>query len=559
MQDNLQTQPAQSVQPAQPMQPMQPVQPTETPETKCMREKFGFFGLATLIYAIFYAFCMIHNDAGIAFLFFLAATVVYFGLTLFQLKVTFKKRNIFYIISILLLGVSTICTDSWVIIHLNKLAILLLVMCLLLNQYFDTAKWNLLKFTGSICQLMAMSFGQLGRPFVDGITYFKEKGKLNKKVLYALLGVLIAIPILAVATSLLSSADALFWHLTDSLWRGIYLDDILNLTVRVCFLFFASYTLTAYLCKHSIREEVRDLRKGEPVLAITVMSLLSVLYLVFSAIQIWALFLGKMQLPEGYTYAAYAREGFFQLLTVSILNLFLVLICLSFFRSSKVLKVVMTIMSLCTLVMCASSMMRMIIYIRYYYLTILRVFVIWTLVAVFVLFIGVLISIYRESFPLFRYGVVTITLLYLALSFSHPDYIVARVNLANAPGIDGEGWSESEEQDYGENFFSGPFFLGREYDDYFYLEQLNTDAAPAVIPYMKSLNYDLSAYDQLEPVISRYPYSEDEMTVDEQKRFGYYYLQGNKEAIESMSLRTFNVSRYMAGKLIKDCDGRMEK
>ena len=56
MQDNLQTQPA------QPMQPMQPVQPTETPETKCMREKFGFFGLATLIYAIFYAFCMIHND-----------------------------------------------------------------------------------------------------------------------------------------------------------------------------------------------------------------------------------------------------------------------------------------------------------------------------------------------------------------------------------------------------------------------------------------------------------------------------------------------------------------
>ena len=96
MQDNLQTQPAQSVQPTQPMQPMQSVQPTETPETKCMREKFGFFGAATLIYAIFYAFCMIHNDAGIAFLFFLAATVVYFGLTLFQLKVTFKKRNIFY-------------------------------------------------------------------------------------------------------------------------------------------------------------------------------------------------------------------------------------------------------------------------------------------------------------------------------------------------------------------------------------------------------------------------------------------------------------------------------
>ena len=60
----------------------------------------------------------------------------------------------------------------------------------------------------------------------------------------------------------------------------------------------------------------------------------------FSGIQIFGLFLGKMQLPEGYTYAQYAREGFFQLLAVSILNLILVLVCLSFFRESKVLKVI---------------------------------------------------------------------------------------------------------------------------------------------------------------------------------------------------------------------------
>ncbi|MFR8843778.1 MAG: DUF4153 domain-containing protein [Waltera sp.] len=70
----------------------------------------------------------------------------------------------------------------------------------------------------------------------------------------------------------------------------------------------------------------------------------------------------------------------------------------------------------------------MIIYIRYYYLTFLRIFVLWMLAVLFVMFIGVLINIYRESFPLFRYGVVMVTVLYLALSFSHPDYIIARVN-----------------------------------------------------------------------------------------------------------------------------------
>ena len=63
-------------------------------------------------------------------------------------------------------------------------------------------------------------------------------------------------------------------------------------------------------------------------------------------------------------------------------------------------------MSLCTFIMIASSVMRMIIYIRYYYLTFLRIFVLWMLAVLFVMFIGVLINIYRESFPLFRYGVI---------------------------------------------------------------------------------------------------------------------------------------------------------
>ena len=38
------------------------------------------------------------------------------------------------------------------------------------------------------------------------------------------------------------------------------------------------------------------------------------------------LFGGLMQLPSGYTYARYAREGFFQLLFVCILNVIIVLL-----------------------------------------------------------------------------------------------------------------------------------------------------------------------------------------------------------------------------------------
>lgn len=209
-------------------------------------------------------------------------------------------------------------------------------------------------------------------------------------------------------------------------------------------------------------------------------------------------------------------------------------------------------MSLCTFIMIASSVMRMIIYIRYYYLTFLRIFVLWMLAVLFVMFIGVLINIYRESFPLFRYGVVMVTVLYLALSFSHPDYIIARVNIANAPGADGTGWEESVAQDYGDDFFAGPFFRGSEYNDYSYLSDLSADAAQVIIPYMESLGYDFGAYELENPT--------DIMSEDTQaqwwgsyqpKGFGYYYLNHNKKRLEQTSLRTFNISRYMMRKQIE--------
>ena len=50
----------------------------------------------------------------------------------------------------------------------------------------------------------------------------------------------------------------------------------------------------------------------------------------------------------------YAREGFFQLLTVGFINLAIVLVCMTFFRESRLLKAVLTVMSLCTFVMIAS-------------------------------------------------------------------------------------------------------------------------------------------------------------------------------------------------------------
>lgn len=459
-----------------------------------LKRNFGFFGPAAFVYAVFYAFCMFRNGSGITFPFFVAGSLLYFCLCLSKLEISLKKGSVFYMAGMALLSVSTFCTDDSRIISLNKTGIFLLMMSLLLKQFYDTSGWKLGKYLGSILQLIFCSIGELDRPFRDGAEYLRKKGK-NNKIWFVLLGAAAAVPLLLLITALLSSADAVFGQMMKSLTDWIQPANVFNVTFRILFLFFASYLLLAYLCRHTISEEVKDKRKGEPVLAITVTGLLSLIYLLFCGVQIFGLFLGKMQLPEGYTYAEYAREGFFQLLVVSILNLVIVLFTLSFFRESALLRVILTVMSLCTFVMIASSAMRMILYIQSYDLTFLRILVLWTLAVLFLLFAGVIVGIFRERFGLFRYSVVVVTICYVLLSFSHPDYIIAKVNLKEAS-------QNTEQIDFG------------------YLSSLSADAAPVLVPYMKAAGREA-------------------------------YVDGLSERLSEGSLRTFNLSRFIAGKTLE--------
>lgn len=507
-----------------------PVKKPDTPETKKMKENFQIFGLASFLYACLYAFCMYRNSSGVTYPFFVAGSLCYICYCFAKLEISLKKGSVFYTVSMMLLAVSTFCTDDGRIIALNKLGIFLLTISFLLATLYDTRRWNLSKYVGAICQ-MFMAIGELDRPFRDAGWYIKNKMKSkNSKVLYVVLGLVIAFPIFMVVLPLLISADAVFRNMTERLLEHLRLGNILLVIFMWAFMFLASYCILSYLCKKTINQEVKDGRRGEPMIAITIATLLTLLYLVFSVIQIVYLFMGNMTLPSGYTYAEYAREGFFQLLAVSVLNLIFVLIGLGCFKESKVLKGILTVMSLCTYIMIASSAMRMIIYIRWYYLTFLRIFVLWGLAVLFLLFTGIIISIIKEGFPLFRYSMVTVTLCYMVLSFCHPDYFIARVNVAS---------TDLETR--------SAFFEGEPYEDYRFLSHLNADAAPVLIELMIEEGYDLNAYYQEDPSDKAY---EVGVRSNERTGFGYYYLDRLKERNAHNGIRTFNVSRFLSEFLV---------
>ena len=480
-----------------------------------MRKNYAFFGGASALYALFYTFCLYRNASGITWPFFAAGTLVYFYSCTRRSGVPWKKDSIFYLVSILLLGVSIFLTDNVAIHNVTKLGIFLLAVSMMLHQYLNDRKWNLSKYLLSLGQALLETVASLGYPVSDGNAWMKDRerdGK-NTKGRYVLLGILILCPLLVIILALLASADLVFRELFIHLFDYVEPIDIFMVCFMLVTMFFASYSFIAMLNRRVLREECADKRRQEPVLAITVTSVLAFVYLIFCGIQIVYLFLRKSGLPEGQSYASYARQGFFQLLAVCVINLVIVLVCLSLFRESRVLKGVLAVISLCTCCMVASSAYRMLLYIDAYRLTFLRVLVLWALAVIAVVLVGILCSIFRPHFPLFRYIMVVVTVFYIVLAYAKPDYWIARYNMEYVNRETGMELTEEQRAEF--------------YGDFLYLSELSADAVPVLA---SEENYEFLCGQ-----------------TDSMKR----YFDRMEARVEKDGIRSFNVSRYLAGRALE--------
>ncbi len=457
-----------------------PAAPEPEPEAEAPRNinpYFSFMGIGSLIYAFFYTFFLYKNTSGITYPFFVGGTCLLFFLYLKKSGITAKRLSVFLTVSLLALGISTCTTASGVLIFLNKLGIFFLFFYLMLHNLYNDKSWDLPKYLFSVLNVSLLSIAFIFHPFIDLSDFLKEKRKAaNKpegKGKYVFFGLLIALPLLFVIILLLYSADAVFSDIFDRLFTLDFdFTHLFGILSMFLFAFFASYSIMCRLSFHSLKEEMPDKRTGEPVMGITFTGLIALVYLVFCYIQVVYLFGGLGTLPEDYTYASYAREGFFQLVFVCLINLMLVLICMKRFRANKVLKGILTFISLCTYVMIASSTYRMLLYIQAYQLTFLRVFVLWALFVIFLLMSGALVTIYRESFPFTRYCLVSVTVLYIMFSFAHPDYWIAKYNLDHyRPASSGE--ENGSRTDLPASYVDGN-------TDFYYLRNLSWDAAPVI-------------------------------------------------------------------------------
>ena len=251
------------------------------------------------------------------------------------------KRNLWLLLPLGFFASMAMLRTNSTLTTLNVLA----VMCLLayLAFFYAAGRVENLNLFGYALLPLRVFGGSLAlsapviRPTVEEI---RLNGNGRRRLLPLLRGLLFALPVLLVFTVLLSSADLIFAdyvedlfsldifdHVAEWIWRG---------TIIVMLSVVLAGGLALALTRRAEDEEQSELERGLTKLpnyfsigfieTSTILVLVNMLFAAFVGIQFTYLFGGAANVTEaGYTFADYARRGFFELLTVAILTMLLIL------------------------------------------------------------------------------------------------------------------------------------------------------------------------------------------------------------------------------------------
>jgi hypothetical protein len=261
------------------------------------------------------------------------------------------------------------------------------------------------------------------------------------------IGLTIAVPLLLVILNLLASAD----HVFNDLLSGIpeWMDNVslgggigrLVWTCLVCLFLFGylwGFVEPRKVLTEQASAEENRVKAGfriDPIIMATVLVAINLVYVLFVAVQFSYLF-GVLEgaLPEGSSYAEYARSGFFELLTVSILNFIIMLATLVYGEQGtdllqKIIKGLLYVLLICSAIMLYSAYMRLVLYEEAYGYTYIRF-----LVHAFMIYLGLLLivaglRIAFKALPTAKIYIVISLVAYVVVNYAGMDQVIATKNI----------------------------------------------------------------------------------------------------------------------------------
>ncbi|MDQ0048586.1 hypothetical protein J2T18_002886 [Paenibacillus polymyxa] len=422
---------------------------TSLPKASILSAFAGAIGLALVHQYLFYG-----HGLGVSMPIFV---IVFYAYMYAFNRVRFQPRSwigrLLFVI-IFMLALTYVLFNNPILYVLNALAIPALIsvhMVLLFGE--KRHGWS---EPGIIGQALSHWFYQNFRHIVTPFRMVKTVALRNvkderKRVLgKVIIGLLIALPLLFIIISLLASADGMFEKLLSGIpdWIGTlsFGSGMLRL-IWTCFFTFCFFCYLWGFVQPAPRNTQRETKsstvpyhepvaiKFDPVITATVLIVMNLVYVVFVVLQFGYLF-GAWEgaLPEGTSYAEYARRGFGELVMVTGINFVLMISVLKWteFGSSIVQKMnsgLLYILVGCSGVMLYSGYTRLVMYEEAYGYTYTRY-----LVHAFMIFLGLLlliaaVRIHVRQLPLAKYYIVLALVAYVVVNYVGIDIRIAENNL----------------------------------------------------------------------------------------------------------------------------------
>lgn len=385
-----------------------------------------------------------NKNLGISVFIFVLACILYLIYILSKNKKIVNKKALIFVIPIILLSSTYFIFNNELFRILNIFVIIALsiIMCVYLCK--PKIKWpDFLKKIGCVLGGMFESISDVIDTFK--ILENKRDNKSLEKVKKIGKSILITIPIILAVLILLMSADQVFEGIFDKVFLDLSevlsLEGIVKLLSRlsvilITFLLCGGFIVNLVKDNTMFTKEDEDTKvtlKFENLTINMILTILNIIYLIFSFIQITNLFMNTSNDPN-FDYSSYARQGFFQLMIVSFINFVILIVAnINKIEKTKSQKIYNKIMSLLiilfTLIIIVSAFYRMNLYQETYGYTYLRIFVDFVLISEALISIPIIIYLLGKKIDILKSGTIIASFMFALLNFINIDNFIAEKNI----------------------------------------------------------------------------------------------------------------------------------
>ena len=221
----------------------------------------------------------------------------------------------------------------------------------------------------------------------------KTSREKTNKILNAVFGIIVGIVFSIVILLLLMSADDYFNKFVSKAFISINLDFSKIMQFVIFFIIIFSIGVNLIRNRYIVMKENKT-RKIDHTIIISMLSVINLVFVLFLISEVSKLCGNFLQIPNGYIYSSYAREGFFQLLFVTIINFSIILYLIyktNVIKENKVIRNLVLILIAFSVLLIFNSYYRMFLYIGKFGFTNLRLQVILFLLMELILF-GIIIK-----------------------------------------------------------------------------------------------------------------------------------------------------------------------